>query len=293
MSHLVPPVSGGQAESFVLTPATSTVPTTSAQIRRVDVPPEVVAPIPDASAPDASAPDALAPIALAPIASAYFRVKPWIDRMVTCVLLIPATPLMLVTAAAILVFDGKPVFYRQTRVGKGGRTFQILKFRSMSRDAEQATGPVWAGDHDRRITPLGRWLRRSHLDELPQLINVVRGEMNLIGPRPERPEFVDQLAEQIPRYHGRLAVRPGITGLAQLRLGYDRSVADVARKVEIDLSYIESASASTDGKLLLHTVPYLVSKIIRPGGRPTRDDRSRVAPSPPALDPPTTPSPER
>lgn len=270
MSHLVQPVSGGHAETFVLAPGTSTVPATSDEIRRVDAPPEVVPP--------------------PPVASPYFRVKPWVDRMITCVLLIPATPLMLVTAAAILVFDGKPVFYRQTRVGKRGRRFQILKFRSMSRDAERATGPVWSNDQDRRITPLGRWLRRSHLDELPQLINVVRGEMNLIGPRPERPEFVEQLAEQIPRYHGRLAVRPGITGLAQLRLGYDRSLADVARKVEIDLAYIESASPASDGKLLLDTVPYLLSKIVRSADRPSRADRTQVAPSRPAPEPPTAPS---
>lgn len=267
MSNLIQPFAGSHVETFVVGPSAATV----IEIQGIDLP----SPTPER------------PL----VASRYFHVKPWVDRLVTCVLLVPATPLMLVTAAAIMILDGRPILYRQTRVGKDGRHFKILKFRTMLRNAESRTGPVWSNDQDRRITPLGHWLRRSHLDELPQLLNVIRGEMNLIGPRPERPEFVEQLVEQLPDYRQRLTVRPGITGLAQLRLGYDRSISDVARKVEVDLTYIRTATATSDGKLLIDTVPYIVKKLLRTPAPARPVDRNRGPALPVSPELPTEPSP--
>ncbi len=131
-----------------------------------------------------------------------------------------------------------PLFYRQPRVGQGGRIFQIIKFRTMAPDAEQASGAVWAEQEDPRVTPVGRWLRRLRLDELPQCLNVLRGEMSLIGPRPERPEFVAQLAQELPFYRARHAIRPGISGWAQVRYRYAASAEDARVKLEYDLYYV-------------------------------------------------------
>lgn len=147
-----------------------------------------------------------------------------------------------------------PLFYRQTRVGRGGRLFQVIKFRSMRADAEGGTGAVWAAADDPRITGVGRWLRKSRLDELPQVINVLRGEMSIIGPRPERPEFVDDLARQIPYYRARHAVKPGITGWAQVRYGYGNTVDDARTKLEYDLYYVRHASFYLDSLIALKTV---------------------------------------
>lgn len=147
-----------------------------------------------------------------------------------------------------------PLFYRQTRVGLGGRLFQVIKFRSMRADAEGGTGAVWAAADDPRITGVGRWLRKSRLDELPQVINVLRGEMSIIGPRPERPEFVDDLARQIPYYRARHAVKPGITGWAQVRYGYGNTVDDARTKLEYDLYYVRHASFYLDSLIALKTV---------------------------------------
>jgi lipopolysaccharide/colanic/teichoic acid biosynthesis glycosyltransferase len=146
---------------------------------------------------------------------------------------------MLVCAVLIKLTSRGPVLYVQERVGLGGRIFRMYKLRTMRNGAENETGPVWAnGDEDTRVTPIGRFLRRSHLDEVPQLINVLKGDMSLVGPRPERPHFVSQFEGAIPDYGDRLKVKPGITGLAQLRVGYDRSVFDVRRKVLWDRTYI-------------------------------------------------------
>ena len=147
-----------------------------------------------------------------------------------------------------------PLFYRQTRVGRGGRLFQVIKFRSMRPDAEGDTGAVWAVADDPRITGVGRWLRKSRLDELPQVINVLRGEMSMVGPRPERPEFVDDLARQIPFYRARHAVKPGITGWAQVRYGYGNTVDDARTKLEYDLYYVRHASFYLDSLIALKTV---------------------------------------
>lgn len=193
--------------------------------------------------------------------SAYFAIKQTIDWVLTAGLLMLALPLLGVVSLAVLVFDGRPVFYRQTRVGKEGRKFRIWKFRTMVPDAEYNTGAVWSSIGDPRVTRLGHWLRCSHLDELPQLLNVLCGDMNLIGPRPERPEFVSELAGELPSYLERLRVRPGITGLAQLRLGYDQSVDQVRKKVQLDIQYIQTASLYGDSKLALGTIPYVFNNL--------------------------------
>jgi lipopolysaccharide/colanic/teichoic acid biosynthesis glycosyltransferase len=193
----------------------------------------------------------------------YFAVKTVVDRTLTALLMIVALPLMFVIAMAILLVDGWPIFYRQTRVGKNGRIFRIWKFRTMCRNAERATGAVWSSASDPRVTALGRWLRCSHLDELPQFFNVLIGDMNLIGPRPERPEFVRELISELPRYAERLNVRPGITGLAQLRFGYDQSLADVKRKALLDSVYVQAASLPLDSKILVLTLPYIIRQVLR------------------------------
>ena len=188
----------------------------------------------------------------------YFGVKACVDRAITASLLVLALPIMAVVGLSVLALDGRPVFYRQNRVGKNGRLFRIWKFRTMRPDAESHTGAVWSCQADPRVTKLGQWLRSSHLDELPQLFNVLIGDMNLIGPRPERPEFVSELAKQVPCYAQRIKVAPGITGLAQIRTGYDHSVADVSRKVAIDLEYLRYASFWSDMKLLTCTGLYIL-----------------------------------
>jgi len=154
-----------------------------------------------------------------------------------------------------------PLFYRQQRVGKGSRCFKMLKFRSMVPDAEGDGSAVWADEDDPRVTPVGRWLRRTRLDELPQFINVLRGEMSLIGPRPERPEFTDNLARTVPFYRARHAVRPGITGWAQVRYRYGNSAEDAEIKLEYDLYYVKHASLFLDLRILLLTIPVMLQFI--------------------------------
>ncbi|MBE9472083.1 MAG: sugar transferase [Chloroflexi bacterium] len=151
-----------------------------------------------------------------------------------------------------------PLFYRQQRVGKGGRCFEMLKFRSMVPDAEENGSAVWADEDDPRVTPVGRWLRRTRLDELPQFMNVLRGEMSLIGPRPERPEFTDNLARTVPFYRARHAVRPGISGWAQVRYRYGNSAEDSEIKLEYDLYYVKHASLFLDLRILLLTIPVML-----------------------------------
>ncbi|SMP44201.1 Sugar transferase involved in LPS biosynthesis (colanic, teichoic acid) [Neorhodopirellula lusitana] len=193
--------------------------------------------------------------------SAYFQAKPLIEFIGTAILMIVAIPIMAVVAGFILVLQGRPVFYRQTRVGKHGILFRIWKFRSMRNHAEQQTGAVWSGDNDPRVTAIGKWLRCSHIDELPQLLNILAGDMSLIGPRPERPEFVCELSRELPAYMERLRVRPGITGLAQLGLGYDHSISDVEHKIELDIKYINEASLRGDCRLFLQTFPYIAQML--------------------------------
>lgn len=156
-----------------------------------------------------------------------------------------------------------PAFHLQERVGLEGRRFRILKLRTMVDHAEHATGPVWATRDDPRITRIGSFLRRTHLDELPQLINVLRGEMSLVGPRPERPVFVEKFERLIPGYARRLRVKPGITGLAQVSQSYDASIADVRAKLVHDLCYVRTMSARTDFLILLRTLKHLAGHDLR------------------------------
>ncbi|MCS6952638.1 MAG: sugar transferase [Bryobacterales bacterium] len=163
-------------------------------------------------------------------------------------------PVMILVAAAIKLTSRGPVLFRQLRVGRNGRTFVLYKFRSMYHDAEARTGPVWAAPDDPRVTPVGRWLRRLRLDELPQFFNVLRGDMVLVGPRPERPEFVKVLEAKIPYYRQRHCVKPGITGWAQINHKYGDTVEDAIRKLEYDLYYIKNLSPALDAYILFHTV---------------------------------------
>lgn len=163
-------------------------------------------------------------------------------------------PLMLITAIAVRVSSPGPVLYRQRRVGLNGKGFTLYKFRSMYANAEAATGAVWAAKDDPRVTPVGRVIRALRLDELPQFLNVLRGDMAIVGPRPERPEFVRLLSGQIPYYRQRLYVKPGITGWAQINYPYSDSIEDSIIKLEYDLYYIKNISLSLDGYILFHTV---------------------------------------
>lgn len=174
------------------------------------------------------------------------------DIVVSLGLLLLAWPLMLFLALAIRLESRGPVIYRQRRVGMNGKPFMLMKFRSMrASDDEEAT---WTRQNDPRVTRVGAFIRRSHLDELPQLLNVLRGEMSFVGPRPERPYFVDQLGEQIPYYHQRHRVKPGITGWAQLCYPYGASVADAKEKLQYDLYYLKNHSLLLDLIILLQTV---------------------------------------
>ena len=154
-----------------------------------------------------------------------------------------------------------PLFYRQERMGKGGRPFTLIKLRSMSQNAERSSGgAVWSKDNDPRITPMGRFLRKIRLDEVPQLINVLRGEMSMVGPRPERPHFVGQLARTFPLYRARHTVKPGITGWAQVNYEYGNSVEDARIKLEYDLYYVKHVSLYFDFLILLHTIRVVVGQ---------------------------------
>lgn len=177
-----------------------------------------------------------------------------IDIVVSFLMLVATIPITIATAIAIKVESDGPVIYKQERSGINGKVFKVYKFRSMYQDAEKRTGPVWSQKDDPRITKVGRFIRRVRIDELPQIWNVFKGEMSLVGPRPERPFFVEQLAKEIPYYKRRLRVRPGITGWAQVKHKYDESIEDVKTKLQFDLFYIENMSLKTDIKILFRTV---------------------------------------
>jgi lipopolysaccharide/colanic/teichoic acid biosynthesis glycosyltransferase len=183
----------------------------------------------------------------------YFRWKGVLDRVVAALLLLPGLPMIGGLLLLVRLTSRGPGIYRQVRVGKNGRLFRMYKIRTMRCDAEAKTGPVWTKARDPRITRIGRVLRKLHLDELPQLFNVLRGEMSLIGPRPERPEFVEVLAEQIPGYLDRLLVCPGVTGLAQVNFAPDTDLNSVRRKLVLDLQYIAGASPLLDMRLFVCT----------------------------------------
>jgi exopolysaccharide biosynthesis polyprenyl glycosylphosphotransferase len=174
--------------------------------------------------------------------------------LVSSVLLLLCSPIILLLMALIKLDSKGPVFYRQERVGQDGKTFVLVKFRSMYANAEDETGPVWSKEGDERITRLGRIMRAMRLDELPQLYNVFCGDMSLVGPRPERPHFVQQLAESIPFYPLRHIVKPGITGWAQINYGYANTLDHTVEKLQYDLFYIKNMSWVLDSLIILETV---------------------------------------
>jgi sugar transferase (PEP-CTERM system associated) len=186
------------------------------------------------------------------------------DIAIGLLLTVVTLPLMLVTAVAIKLDSEGPVFYRQERTGLHGETFTLFKFRSMALDAEVAGKPQWAQKRDPRITRVGAFIRASRIDELPQLFNVLRGEMSMIGPRPERPIFVDELAKVIPFYNHRGYVKPGLTGWAQVNYPYGASVEDAREKLAYDLYYVKNRSALLDMVILLATVRVI---LFREGAR--------------------------
>ncbi|MBO0727250.1 MAG: TIGR03013 family PEP-CTERM/XrtA system glycosyltransferase [Blastocatellia bacterium] len=183
----------------------------------------------------------------------YKRARWLLDVALSLIIGLLASPLMLLTALAIKLDSRGPIFYRQWRVGIHNTSFQIIKFRSMRVDAE-ANGPVWAGEADARVTRVGRWIRKLRVDELPQLFNIICDEMSLIGPRPERPVFVEQLEQRIPYYSERHLVKPGLTGWAQVRYPYGASFEDALEKHKYDLYYIKNQSPALDALILLETV---------------------------------------
>lgn len=182
------------------------------------------------------------------------KLKRLIDITVSLVFLIITSPVLLITTIAIKIESEGNVFYRQERCGINGTIFRIIKFRSMRSDAEKLTGPVWSQKDDPRITKVGKFIRRTRIDEIPQIINVLKGEMSIVGPRPERPFFVEMLSKEIPYYKRRLKVRPGITGWAQVKHKYDENIEDVKIKLRYDLFYIENMSLRMDFKILFRTV---------------------------------------
>jgi sugar transferase (PEP-CTERM system associated) len=185
--------------------------------------------------------------------SASLAVQAFYSMILALIALIPGLPIMLMVAILVKLTSHGPILYRQKRVGHNGATFTMYKFRSMRQDAEEKTGAVWSAKNDPRTTPIGRWLRTLRLDELPQLFNVVRGDMAIVGPRPERPEFVTVLREKIPYYGQRLCVRPGITGWAQINYKYGDTIEDTIVKLEYDLYYIKNLSWSLDLYIIFHT----------------------------------------
>jgi len=225
----------------------------NAQDTRVDQPilPETLVdqPLWQQAASDAVSP----PHPQLPMRTWYLRLKLAVEFLIAAMLLVLSAPLILVIAVLVKLTSPGPAFYSQVRVGKGGRVFKLHKLRTMRHNCEKTSGPRWSVPGDPRITALGRFLRTTHLDELPQLWNVLRGEMSLVGPRPERPEFVPDLERLLPHYGDRLMVRPGVTGLAQVQLPADTDLASVRRKLAYDLYYIRHINLWLDLRLMFCT----------------------------------------
>jgi lipopolysaccharide/colanic/teichoic acid biosynthesis glycosyltransferase len=184
---------------------------------------------------------------------AYERIKPSLDCVLALVLLILTAPLMIVAMLLVRLTSRGPAIYTQRRLGLRGKVFTIYKIRTMCLDSERHSGATWSLPGDPRVTPVGRVLRFTHLDELPQLINVLMGEMSLVGPRPERPEFLPRLEHALPDYRRRLAVRPGVTGLAQVQQPPDTGLDSVRRKLNFDLCYVDHANPWLDLRIILAT----------------------------------------
>jgi lipopolysaccharide/colanic/teichoic acid biosynthesis glycosyltransferase len=234
------------------------------------------------------APEGPAPALLRP--GPYLSCKRVLDVCVALVLLVPAAPLILVAALLVKLTSRGPAFYAQTRLGLHGQPFRIYKIRTMVVDSEK-DGACWSVPGDPRVTAVGRLLRKTHLDELPQLWNVLCGDMSLVGPRPERPEFVPVLELAVPRYRERMLIRPGLTGLAQVQLPPDTDLESVRRKLACDLFYVRHAGLWLDLRLLLTTAFYLVGtscglpcRLLRiPRGVVVEDHYSRLVDEVPAV----------
>lgn len=180
--------------------------------------------------------------------------KRLLDIIVSIIALVLSIPFLAIIAICIRLDSKGPAVFKQTRVGKNGKRFTILKFRTMYMNAEDETGPTWAKENDPRVTKVGYWLRKLRIDEIPQFLNVLKGDMSLVGPRPERPHFVKNFSDQIPLYTRRLRVRPGITGWAQVKWKYGGSLDTVREKTKYDLFYIENISLKMDAKILINTI---------------------------------------
>ncbi len=192
-------------------------------------------------------------VLMAFIRKTYAIIKRVFDSAAVVLGVVILSPLLMGVALLVKVTSKGPVLYSQTRVGKNGKLFKMFKFRTMRVNAEQVTGPVWAAKNDSRLTPIGGFLRKTHVDEIPQLLNILKGEMSLIGPRPERPVFVERFKEEIPDYEKRLSVKPGITGLAQVWHRYDETIEDVKKKLKYDILYVKKMCLWADFNIVLRT----------------------------------------
>src|SRR5438309_2358286 len=191
------------------------------------------------------------------VAFGYDRLKRGFDICLCALMIVVATPVVLIAWVLVRLTSRGPGFYSQARVGRYGEPFVILKLRTMYHGCEARSGARWATRNDPRVTPVGRVLRKLHIDELPQLLNILRGDMSLVGPRPERPEFVGPLSQAIPGYADRLRVRPGLTGLAQIQLPPDTDLDSVRRKIVLDRAYLDRRGLGLDLRLLAGTAVYL------------------------------------
>lgn len=223
-------------------------------------------------------PTATAPGPAPVVPTSYLVWVRWLHRVLAFLLLIPALPVIVLLVMLVQITSPGPGIYRQRRVGLHGKVFTLYKIRTMLRDAEAKTGPVWTAPNDPRVTKLGRLLRPLHLDELPQLFNVVMGQMTLIGPRPERPEFTRRLNRLIPGYMDRFAAMPGITGLAQINLPPDTDLDSVRRKLVLDLEYIRTASGKLDLRIFFSTALRLLGLPCETGARLFKVDRRPIIP---------------
>ena len=189
----------------------------------------------------------------------YFILKRLFDVSVSAILLFLLSPLLIIVSIAIFVSSPGPVIFTQKRLTKNSKIFTMYKFRSMKFDAEKNTGAVWAGENDNRITSFGSFIRKTRIDELPQLINVIKGDMSLIGPRPERPEIASELEKQYPYFNKRLATLAGITGYAQVQVGYVADVDSYKYKLDYDLEYIRKQSIMLDLQIALKTILVVIT----------------------------------
>jgi len=195
------------------------------------------------------------------VRQSFQKFKRYLDIALSILGLIITLPILIFVSILIKLSSKGPVIYKQNRVGKNGKIFKIYKLRTMRLDAEKQTGAVWAKKNDPRVTNVGKVLRNTHIDEIPQLLNVVKGQMSIIGPRPERPEMVRDFKNLIRDYELRLQVKPGITGFAQVRHKYDETIDDVKKKIEYDLLYIRRMCLSVDLKILANTLVVLFSSM--------------------------------